>query len=233
VIKDWGHNIYERRREMKKVFLMFIGIVFLAGCATGVPPRTDFLGDYYNNMTPGPEGGAKMRWMKPGVDFTKYKKVMVDYVVFALAQDSAYKDIDGNEMKKMGDSCTLAIIDALKDKYPVVSEPGPDVIRFRFAIVDLKQSRPALSAVTSAIPVGLGISVITRGATGSWTGSGATTSQLMALDSVSNEVIGVAEDERSAGFTERFSKWGSAEEAFKFWGHRLRRTADAIMAVAK
>ncbi len=30
--------------------------------------------------------------------------------------------------------------------------PGPDVLRFRFVIAGLKQSRPALSALTSMIP---------------------------------------------------------------------------------
>jgi hypothetical protein len=174
-----------------------------------------------------------LRWVKPGVGFYKYKKFMVDYVVFALADDSESKVINGDEMKKLGDACTLAIIDALKDKYPIVSEPGPDVLRLRFAIVDLKQSRPALSAVTTVIPIGLGISLIKKGATDSWSGSGATTSQWMVLDSATNEVIIVAEDEYRAGFTERFSKWGSAEEAFKYWGKRIRKIADEGLTPGK
>jgi len=215
---------------MKKIFLLLIGIMFLASCATTAPTKTYFLGDYANKLEPGPPGGAKMRWLKPGVDFNKYKKFMVDYVVFALADDSQYKVINGDEMKKLGDACTKAIVDALKDKYPIVAEPGPDVLRFRFAIVDLKQSRPALSAVTSVIPVGIGISLVKRGATDSWSGSGATTTQLMVLDSATDEVIAVAEAEYHAGFTERFSKWGSAEEAFKYWGQRLRKFMDDLVA---
>ncbi len=217
---------------MKKVFLLLTGVMFLASCATA-PPKTTFLGEYYKNLEPGPEGGVKKRWVKPGVDFAKYKRFMVDYVVFALAEDSESKIINGAEMKTMGDVCTLAIIEALKDKYPIVSEPGPDVLRFRFAIVDLKQSRPVLSGVTTVVPVGLGISLIKKGATDSWSGSGATTSQLMVLDSMTNEVIAVAEDEYKAGFTERFSKWGSAEDAFKYWGKRLRKIMDDGLAAGK
>ena len=217
---------------MKKTFVLLIGIMLLAGCAT-TPQKTAFLGEYYKNLQPGPDGGAKMRWVKPGVDFTKYKKFMVDYVVFVLADDSEYKVINGAEMKTMADVCTLAIIEALKDRYPIVSEPGPDVARFRFAIVDLKQSRPVLSAVTTVVPVGLGISLVKKGATDSWTGSGATTSQVMVLDSATNEVIAVAEDEYKAGFTERFSKWGSAEEAFKYWGKRIRKIMDEGLSPGK
>lgn len=195
--------------------------------------KGDFLGEYSKNLSPGPKGGAKLRLVKPGVDLAKYKKFIIDYVVFAFADDSKSKVINGNEMKKLGDACTLAIIDVLKDEYPIVSEPGPDTLRFRFAIVGLKQSRPGVSVITSVIPVGLGLSIIKKGATDSWSGSGATTSQWIVIYSMTDEVIGVAEDEYKAGFTERFSKWGLAEEAFKYWGKRIRQITDEGLTSGK
>ena len=190
------------------------------------PQDTGFLHGYYQYLQPGPEGGAKMRWLKPGVDFGKYTKVMLDSVIFYFAEDSESKGIDGNEMKKVADECNLEIIDTLKGTYPIVAAPGPDVVRIRFAITDIKQSRPGLSAITTVVPVGLGLNFIKKGATGAWTGSGATTAEFMALDSVTNEVIAVAQDDKSASFTERFSKWGSTEDAFKFWAQRLKLYLD-------
>ena len=81
---------------MKKMLVLIMGMMFLASCATTAPPKTGFLGEYYKNLTPAPEGGvAKLRWVKPGVDLAKYKKFMVDYVVFALAEDSEYKAVSG------------------------------------------------------------------------------------------------------------------------------------------
>ncbi|MBP1749808.1 MAG: conserved uncharacterized rane protein [Deltaproteobacteria bacterium] len=53
----------------------------------------------------------------------------------------------------------------------------------------------------------------------------------MVLDSVTNEVIAVAVDERTAGFTERFSKWGSAQEACKFWAQRLNQCIDDVKVI--
>jgi hypothetical protein len=35
---------------------------------------------YYQNLKPGP----KMRWLKPGVDFGKYNKIMLDSVIFRI-----------------------------------------------------------------------------------------------------------------------------------------------------
>jgi hypothetical protein len=213
---------------MKKLFVVLVGVMLVAGCATTKPSQSGFLGEYYQYLEPGPKDGAKMRWVNPEVDHTKYKKFMVDYVVFALADDSEYKGINGDEMKKLGDAASLAYVNALKEKYPVVSEPGPDVARLMIAIVGLKQSRPALSAVTTVIPYGLAISLVKKGSTDAWTGSGATQVEALVLDSMTNEVIGAAYDEYTAGFTERFSKWGSVEEAFKFWAERGARYIDRL-----
>jgi hypothetical protein len=222
---------------MKKTLMVIIGMLVVVGCATtdsartgpSVPPK-GFLGDYYSALQPGPEGGAKLRWLKPGVDFGKYNKVMLDSVIFFFADDSEYKGMDPQELKEIADAANRQLVDTLKATYPIVADPGPDVARIRIAVTDLKQSRPVLSGVTSVVPIGIGVSLLKKGATGSWTGSGATSAELMVLDSTTNDVIGVAKDERSAGFTERFTKWGSAEEAFKFWAERIKLFLDNARA---
>jgi hypothetical protein len=189
-----------------------------------VPQNSGFLQGYYEKLKPGAaKGDPKLMWIKPGIDYTKYKKVMVDYVIFAFAEDSEYKGIDANEMKKLADGASQALVNAIKKEFPVVSEPGPDVIRIRTAIIDLKQSHPVLSGVTSVVPVGMAISIVKKGATDSWTGSGATTAEMMVLDSMTHEVLAAGEDDATADFTERFTKWGSVEDAFEFWGERLTK----------
>ena len=219
---------------MKKMFVLIMGMMFLVSCATTAPPNTGFLGEYYKNLAPAPEGAvSKFRWLKPGVDFAKYKKVMVDYVVFSLAEDSQYKGISGDEMKELGDAASLALVNAIKKKDAVVAEPGPDVWRLRMAIVGLKQSNPVISGVTTVIPVGLGISIIKKGATGTWSGSGATQAEAMLLDSLTNEVLAVGYIEYTAGFTERFTKWGSVEDAFKYWGEKGAEAIETLRAGKK
>jgi len=226
------------KMSVRNVMVVVFGItlvIFLISCAstgsqskeTAAAPQTKgFLNGYYKDLRPGPEGGAKMRWLRPGVDFEKYNKIMLDSVIFYFAADSEDKRIDAQDMKELADACNRKVVDVLKGTYPIVSEPGPDVLRLRFAITDLKQSRPALSAASSVVPIGLGISILKKGATGSWSGSGATSAELMALDSMTNEVIAAAQDDKTAGFTERFSKWGSTEEAFEFWAERIKLFMD-------
>ena len=231
------------KRSVRTLLAVVMGIALLTftfSCAstssqskgaTAEAQKLGFLGDYAQYLQPGPEGGAKMRWLKPGVNFGKYNKVMLDSVIFFFADSSGYKGIDPQALKELADGCDQQVVNVLKGTYPLVGEPGPDVVRIRFAITDLEQSRPGLSAVTTVVPIGLGISIIKKGATGAWTGSGATGAELMAIDSMSGDVIAVAQDKKTAGFTERFSKWGSADDAFKFWGERLKLFLDQAHGV--
>ena len=221
-------------RAVKAVVALGIGFVFvtfITSCASTESKRSGpgFLGNYAQNLQPGPDGGAKMRWLKSGVNFAKYDKIILEHVVFFLDDTSQYKGIDTAEMDELAKKCDLALVNALKDGYTIVTEPGPDVVQIRMAITDLKQSSPvrsSISTVTMVTPIGLGVNLLRKGATGKWTGSGETGSELMALDSMTGEVIAVAKDERSAGFTKRYGKLDSVEEAFKFWGERLRKFLD-------
>lgn len=217
--------------------MVFVFAASLMSCASTPAKRSGpgFLGNYAQQLQPGPDGGAKMRWLKPGVNFAKYDKVILEHIVFFLDDTSEYKGIDVSEMNALAEKCNLALVNALKDSYAIVTEPGPDVVQVRMAITDLKPSNPAvggITTVTMVTPVGLGINLLKKGATGKWSGSGATASDLMALDSMTGEIIAVAKDEKSAGFTERYGKWDSVEGAFNFWGERLKLFLDQARGAA-
>jgi len=220
---------------MKKVARIISAAVIVLVFTISTAFATDiqysgFLGNpsAYDLLKPGPEGGIKLRWLKPGVDFSKYNRFMVDSVVFFLADKAEYKGIDPQEMKELADEFNKQIVAAFKDKWPIVTEPGPDVARLRVAITNIKPSRPGVSAVTSIVPVGLGVSLVKKGTTGGWAGSGETGMEAMVLDSMSDEIIGMGVDQRQAEFEQRFSKWGSAADAFKFWSENAVKNVDAF-----
>ena len=208
---------------MKKLLMVLIGLMVLVGCATTTAPKYEGVfvpKELEHKFEPGIDAHT-LRWLRPDVDYKKYTKAMVDYVVFALAPDSEYKGINADEMKQLADAASRALVDAIAEKYPVVSEPGPDVVRIRFAITDLNQSRPALSIITTVVPVGLGISLVKKGAGGEWTGGGMTKAEVMFLDSMTNQVIGAGYGDYSASFGGRYTKWGQVDDAFKKWGHQI------------
>jgi len=221
---------------MKQGLGVLVAMLLIVGCATSnggkdassTYAKSGFLKGYYDRLAPGPEDGAKLRWIKPDADWGRYNYVMLDSVVFFFDDVSEYKGIDADELKKLSDGFNKALVDTLKSSYPIKTEPGIDVLRIRFAITDLQQSHPGLSVVSSVVPVGLAVSTLKKGATGSWAGSGATSTEMMALDSMTNDVLAVAKDERSASFGERFSKWGSAEEAFQYWAGKVKAYLEGV-----
>lgn len=211
-------------------------VAFTVSCATTSPGASTFLGPYAKDLQPGPEGGVKMRWLKPGVDFSKYDKLMVDSVVFYFAEDSEDKAIDPEKMKELADIFNLEFVQRVKQKYPIVAEPGPGVARIRVAITNLKlvsTGAGALSTVTSVTPIGLGVNLVKRGTTGTWVGSGMTGAEMMVLDTVTNDVIAVAADERAAGFTERYTELTVVKEAFRFWAERITTFLDEAHGVKR
>jgi hypothetical protein len=211
----------------KVLVALVVGFALMASPGFAADKKySGFLGEEYGKLQPGPEGGAKERWLKPDTDFAKYKKLMVDSVIFFFAEDSGYKGIDPQEMKELADAFNLELVNALQGQYPIVAEPGPDVARLRVAITDIKETSPIRSTITSIVPVGIAISLVKKGVTGGWTAGGITSAEFEALDSVTNEVIALAADQYKAGFLERGSKWGSAKEAFKVWAGRVKKFMD-------
>jgi hypothetical protein len=224
-------------KAMASVMLaVVIGLVFADSTVFAADFKfSGFFGNpaAYEMLKPGPEGGAKLRWLKEGVDSKKYNRFMVDSVVFFLADESDYKGIDPQEMKELADTFNRDLAAAFKGKWQIVAEPGPDVARLRIAITNVKPSRPGVSAVTSVVPVALGVSLVKKGATGGWSGSGDTCIELMALDSTTNEIILLAFDEQKAAFEQRFSKWGSANDAFKLWSEKAVAFIDNYKGVKR
>ena len=120
--------------------MVVIGLLFVsfAGCASA-PKQTGFLDGYYKDLGPGPKGGVDERWLRPGVNFAKYNKLMIDSVIFYYAPDSEDKGIDGEKMKELTDAFNTEFVNVLKEKHPIVAEPGPDVARLSVALTGVKK----------------------------------------------------------------------------------------------
>jgi hypothetical protein len=116
------------------------------------------------------------------------------------------------------------MVETLKPGYPIVPKPAPDAARLRFAITDLRQNRPVPEEVASEGPNGFSEA---RPAT-SWSGTGATCAEMLMFDSMTGEVVAAARGERATGLKEKFTKWGSAEDAFRFWADRIRAFLDQV-----
>jgi hypothetical protein len=215
---------------LKLISVTIISLCLTVGCAgskLAVKNYSGFLGDY-SKLQAGPEGGVDQRYIKEGVDFKQYNKVMLDQVRFYFKDDAADKGIDADAMKELSDTFNRAVIDALGSAYPLVAKPGPNVMRIRVAITDMELPNRALNTITTVVPVGLVISTIKSGVTGKGTFVGEISMEFEVLDATTNEVIAEGVDRRSGGKIDSMSKFGTADEAFKFWAQRLRTWLDGV-----
>jgi len=220
------------KKVIVAVMTVVLGLILTVGGVFAAEKKySGFLGQY-DGLEKGPEGGVAERYLKPGVDFSKYKKVMLDSVVFFLADDAEYKGINAEDMKELSDKFNKAVIDALGVGYPLVAEAGPDVMRVRVAITHLKASKPGAAAATTVLPVGLALSFVKKGVTGEYTGVGSTGIEAEFLDSLSNERIAAAVDEQAGGKLSGFERWSASKEAFEFWAGRLKAFMDSTHGAA-
>jgi len=212
---------------------MAIILVFVAVAGAAEKKNySGFLGKY-DDLKKGPEGGVAERYLKKDVDFKKYTRVMLDSVVFFLAEDAEYKGISAEDMKELTGTFNKAAVDALGKSYPLVGEAGPDVMRVRVAITKLKPSNPGSATMTTVLPIGLAFSLVKKGATGEFAGVGSTGIEVEVLDSVTNERIGAAVDYRPGGKMSGFAKWSASKEAFEFWAGRLKLFLDESHGVGQ
>ena len=206
--------------------LLVLTCGMLVGCAAAPKETASGFLKNYPQFQPGPSDGVDQIYTKPGMDLSKYRRVMLDEAQFYLKKSAADQGIQASELKELSDTFHRAIFEALGNAYPLVTEPGPDVLRIRLAVTDIETSNPAMAGVTTVLPIGLAVSVAKKATTGSHTGVGGASMEVEFLDSVTSERLAAAIDTFNGSKMSGFSKLGATKEAFEFWAKRLRVTLD-------
>jgi len=209
------------------VVLISFSSIITIGCRSKVK-QSGFLTDY-PQFEKGPSGGVDLVYFKEGVDFKSYDKIMMDQVEFYFSEDSKHKGINADTINKLSDAFHKAMVKALKDEYPFVSEPGPGVLRARFAITKVKSAIPVVSSITSVMPAGIALSIVKKGVTGTHMNVGGASMEAEFLDAQTNDRVAVVIDERSGAkykVHDGLTKWGYTKDVFNFWAKRLRKFLD-------
>ena len=208
-----------------------------------------FLSDY-TKLQPAPDGGQAMVWLKPGVDFKTYDKIIVERLNFFYKDDADYKGIDPTELKALADYFNETFVKDVGNAYPIVTEPGPGVLRVRAALTDIVPNKPAVSVVVLVVPYltfgDLGTSAVSKGGPGSNFYVGHTTIEAEFIDSTTNEQVAAYVDRYypkkydvdfkkgpvgvvTHGFGQYFkayTTWSYTKDAFDYWAHKLRLKLD-------
>ncbi|MEA1922553.1 MAG: DUF3313 domain-containing protein [Pseudomonadota bacterium] len=224
----------DRVKYYSLLAIITLFLISLLGCAAGNQANSGFLGDaaMYHKLAPNKRALDKT-WVAPDADLKKYKKIMLDQVVFYIHKDAENRAIAPENVKELADAFHEAFVKELNPAYPLVADPGPDVLRIKIAIVDIEPSSRTLDSITTIIPVGVAISLVKQGVTGAGTGVGRASMEAIFIDSQSNSVIALAKDQEIGSKLDLAAKtdeWGHAKTAFTYWATSLKKALDDIAA---
>lgn len=206
------------------IFMILISAIMFSGCASQQLRSYEisgFLGSYAN-FEPGDEKQPNLVYLNPGRDLRQYNKVLIDHVVVYFNPESTNKGVDPVQLTELTRYFHQALVDALKDRYPIVDRPGEGVLRIRTAITDVEPGSPVGGAVSTIVPVGATVSIIKKSTTGSNMAVGRASMEIELVDSLSGVRLAAAIDRREGGKKVVSGKWNAIEEAFEYWAQKLR-----------
>lgn len=211
--------------------VLFIIVVLIAtGCsATGMKrvEKSGFISDY-SQFRQGDGEQAAYGYSRPGADLSKYDKILIEKVCVCLPDQEENSDIEPILLREFAEYYDQAITSAVFDKYRVVDEPGPGVLRVRAAITDVKPASPIINTISSVSPLGISISLATKIVTDKNLGTGEAASEIEVLDSVTGERFAADVDRRQGGKMIFRGKWTDTKNAFDHWANRLRKRLESM-----
>jgi hypothetical protein len=220
---------HARWRGCSTLLVALVVLLGVSGCGAvrgvrGKPQERGFLRDY--SQLKKREGyEAQLVYVNPKAAWTSYDAILIDSVTLWVTKDTGR--LSDEERQMLTDTLYGALHTQLGKYFELADRPAPGVLRLRAALTQAKGANVPLRTVTTVVPqmrvistvVGLGADVAVT--------VGSATLEAEVLDSITNERLAAAVDERVGNkallSTRTFQKWGDVEAAANFWAARALR----------
>ena len=198
------------------------------GCATTEKTRdfrySGFLKNY-EQLQPGQSADDPiLLYLNPDADWASYDKLMIDPVTIWRTMGSNLTSVPETELQQLADQLYWALRKAVEKEYEIVERPGRGVLRVRVALTEVKGANAVASTISKLSPLPL-ITGVSRMATGTWAFVGKAGIEGETLDSLSNQRLSAAVDERAGGRSLQGGShtWSDVEQAFHYWADRFSK----------
>ena len=162
-----------------------------------------------------PESKVDSAYIKPGVDFSHYRRLQP--VPLEIYYYEGQAEPDPTDLARIRQIFRTAFLDAIGEDYVLVDESGPDVLHVRASLVDLE-----LSPVPGEMPL--------KGRAAALIAEGHLTFFMELSDSLSGEVLVRAADQEKdtgpIGVAANDRNWERTETAAKYWAGLFRGFLD-------
>lgn len=177
-------------------------------------------------LQPGGSGRAALMYRNPRVNFADYHALILDPVVVYTSPDSAFAKMPASTRQALANDFTSRLTNKLQGHCPLTGQPGPGVVRLRFALVGAKESDAVADTIGTYAPYvsaaySVGSYAVNKGVAFF---AGSATIEFYATDTVNKTVLWQAVDKR-AGQTalvqNTLNTQLDIEHAFDAWADTL------------
>jgi len=210
--------------QRRTVTLTLAGLLLaLMGCSPKLTTPEGFPTLYVS-----PDNDNVLVFAKPGLDFSSYRKVMLEPTEVRLPPDVDGIDIEAVQ-KELATYVDRKLKEQLSRSFQIVDQPGPDVLRIRFRIVRAEATSKA-QLVMMVPPFSMVNMVSPKGA---FTGSVTLAGEFFEGDAKDASAAFVAYGSRPAiDATVAFRRWDAAKKVIDKVAERLARDLEALRATA-
>jgi len=214
------------RISMYRVLSIFVGALMLGGCGASYQARSVDLKDSMlvnpDILKKGKDDQALYRYVNPNMNFSQYKKLIIDPVI--IVKDAELDQKERENYQKLANNAFVHLNKALEVDYQIVTSPGPDTMRLQFAIIDADSSKPVRNVLSSIMPIGIGLNLVKYAVTGKQSGVGEITAEMKVTDSETGTLLGAALDRRVGGKAPEgiIDTWYNADQALDYWARQIR-----------
>lgn len=216
-----------KKLKGRVLFLGLAGALSLSACTRTKQarkveePEKSLIGIDYSMLREGEKGEA-LRVYKSGDDLSRYKSILLEPIMIAPPEGASEED--KADIKKLSDDAAAAIAKELSQDYTLVKDPGPDTLRVQVGFYDPDKRWVGVNAISSVMPIGMGLSMVKNASTGKPSAVGELTGEAKITDSTTGKLYGAGLDRRVANkYTKgAFSRWGDVEFAIEYWSKQLR-----------
>lgn len=196
---------------------------------------TGFLGDY-STLHKGDGNEAQMVYIKPGVAWRSYNKIIIDPITAYAIPGNPLAKLPREQLNGLVGYMYSSLREQLGKDYQIVETAGPGTLRLRVALTEAGANAPVRGVISSVMPVGMAVSLLKTAITGSGTATGSARVEMEMLDSQTRERLAAAVDAQSGNkrdFFGNFNKWDDAQDAFDNWSAQLHKRLLELRAGGK
>jgi hypothetical protein len=179
--------------------------------------KCGLLGSDCDRLTPGAKGEFDLRYVNPSANWRQYTKIIVDPVTF---WGSDTTKVSAAEQQALADYFYRVLRERLGQRFQLVDEPGPGVMRLHAALTDVEAATPGLRTVSTIVPQARALNTLKYAATGTYAFIGGAQAEAKLTDAVTGQLLAEAVDRRVGGGSLKAAaqwEWGDADNVMNAW----------------